>query len=129
MSREMTSLLNYPPSRAFLPLVVRDAVAKPMATAAAKPSAFTMHEMVVVEIVERAMSQISILGSLFVLISFLTCPSLNQKSVNRLIFYASWGNLMSNVATLISVSGLRAGVNSGLCQAQGFLIQWYAEDL
>ena len=127
MSREMTSLLNYQASRAFLPLVVRDAVANPMATAAATSSGITMDQMHVVEIVERTMSPISILGSLFVLISFLTCPSLNQKLVNRLIFYASWGNLMSNVATLISVSGLRAGVKSGLCQAQGFLIQWYTE--
>jgi Leucine-rich repeat (LRR) protein len=125
----MTSLLNYHASRAFLSLVVRDAVTEPMATATATalPSTFTMEEMHVVEIVERTMSPISILGSLFVLISFLTCPSLNQKSVNRLIFYASWGNMMSNVATLISVSGLRAGVKSGLCQAQGFLIQWYTE--
>lgn len=127
MSREMTSLLNDQASRAFLPLVVRDAAANPMATAAAASSGFTMDEMHVVEIVERTMSTISILGSLFVLVSFLTCPSLNQKLVNRLIFYASWGNLMSNVATLISVSGLRAGAKSGLCQAQGFLIQWYTE--
>ena len=133
MSREMTSLLNYHASRAFLALVVRDAVAEPMATATAtahataSPSEFTMEDMRIVEIVERTMSTISILGSIFVLISFLTCPSLNQKSVNRLIFYASWGNMMSNVATLISVSGLRAGVKSGLCQAQGFLIQWYTE--
>jgi hypothetical protein len=126
--REMTSLLNYHASRAFLSLIVRDAVAEPMATATAtaSPHAFTMEEMQVVEIVERTMSPISILGSLFVIISFLTCPSLNQKSVNRLIFYASWGNLITNVATLISISGLRAGVRSGLCQAQGFLIQWYS---
>ena len=122
----MTSLFNYQASRAFLPLVVRDAVPEPMATATA---GFTMDEMQVVEIVERTMSPLSILGSIFVLVSFLTCPSLNQKSVNRLIFYASWGNMITNVATLISVSGLRAGVHSGLCQAQGFLIQWYAEVL
>lgn len=129
MSRLMTSFLNYQASRAFLPLVVRDAVAEPMATPTAAPSGFAMDELHVVEIVERTMSPISILGSIFVLVSFLTCPSLNQKSVNRLIFYASWGNMITNVATLISVSGLRAGTKSGLCQAQGFLIQWYTEAL
>jgi len=129
MSRVMTSLLKYHVSRGFLPLLARDAVAEPVAnaTAAASSAELMMRETHAVEIVERTMSSISILGSLFVLISFLTCPSLNQKSVNRLIFYASIGNMMSNVATLISVSGLKAGVTSGLCQTQGFLIQWYAE--
>jgi hypothetical protein len=125
----MTSLLNYHASIAFLSLIVRDAVAEPMATATAtaSPHGFTMEELNVVEIVERTMSPISILGSLFVIISFLTCPSLNQKSVNRLIFYASWGNMITNVATLISISGLQAGPRSGLCETQGFLIQWYTE--
>jgi len=86
-----------------------------------------MEEMDVVKVVELTVSPISFLGSLFVLISFLTCQSLNQKSVNRLIFYASIGNMISNVATFISVYGLKAGVTSGLCQTQGFLIQWYAQ--
>lgn len=76
------------------------------------------------EIIERTTSLISILSSLFVLISFTCSKTLRQSTINRLIFYASFGNLFSNVATLISVSGLKAGVGSSLCQAQGFMIQW-----
>ena len=48
-----------------------------------------------------------------------------RKPVNRLIFYASWGNLLGNIATLISQDGVRAGQNSALCQVQAFLIQMY----
>jgi len=93
----------------------------------ASPLGLTTEEMDIFEAVELPMSLISILAALFVLISFLTCPSLNQKSINRLIFYASIGNIVTNVATLISVSSLKAGDRSGLCQAQAFLVQWYAE--
>jgi hypothetical protein len=125
----MTYLSNYHSSTGFLSLLARDAVAKPFAnvTTTDSPLRFTMEEMDVVKVVELTVSPISFLGSLFVLISFLTCQSLNQKSVNRLIFYASIGNMISNVATFISVYGLKAGVTSGLCQTQGFLIQWYAQ--
>jgi len=127
--RVMADPLNDNSSAGFLPLITHDAVAKPLAnvTATASQLGITMEEMDVLEAVELSMSLISVLAALLVMISFLTCLSLNQKSVNRLIFYASIGNIITNVATLISVSGLKAGVRSGLCQAQGFLIQWYAE--
>ncbi|KAL8649165.1 MAG: hypothetical protein Q9226_005688 [Calogaya cf. arnoldii] len=46
-----------------------------------------------------------------------------RKPINRLIFFASWGNALCNVATLMSQSGIRAGPDSHLCQFQGFLIQ------
>ena len=49
-----------------------------------------------------------------------------HKPINRLVFYASFGNIISNVATLISRSSIEAGANSPLCQFQAFLIQMYA---
>ncbi|KAL8895886.1 MAG: hypothetical protein Q9207_007967 [Kuettlingeria erythrocarpa] len=48
-----------------------------------------------------------------------------RKPVNRLIFYASWGNMLGNAATLISQSGIKAGQRSALCQFQAFLIQMF----
>jgi hypothetical protein len=113
--------LNDPALTGVLDLLPRG----PVPSTLTEVTGLTMHQLLVVEIVERLMSSISILASLFVLISYVCFSSLNQKSVNRLIFYATWGNLMSNIATLISVSGLKAGVHSPLCQVQGFFIQWY----
>lgn len=94
-----------------------------------KLTGLTMNQLLVVEVVERLMSAISIVASLFVLISYICFSSLNQKSVNRIIFLATWGNLMSNTGTLISVSGLKAGTHSSLCQVQAFLVQWYVTKL
>jgi hypothetical protein len=86
--------------------------------------AITMDEMKIIEISERSMSTLSIISSIFIVTTFMGFANLRAKLVNRLIFYATWGNLLTNVGTLISVSGIKAGLDSGLCQTQGFLIQW-----
>jgi hypothetical protein len=52
-----------------------------------------------------------------------------RKPINRLVFFASFGNLMANIATLISTSAIPRNPGeapSALCQFQGILIQWYA---
>ena len=64
---------------------------------------------------------LSLLGSLFVIITFLTSHAFH-KPVNRLVFYASFGNLMTNVATLMSRAFTEQPLSPG-CQFQGFLIQ------
>lgn len=75
-------------------------------------------------IAERVASALSLVGAAFVLTTF----SLNdkfRKPINRLVVYATFGNVITNVATLISTSGIEAGAGSSLCQFQAFLIQWY----
>jgi hypothetical protein len=74
-------------------------------------------------IAERVSSIFSVAGAFFIIITFLCDPRF-RKPINRLVFYASWGNLFANVATLISRSGITLGVDAPLCQFQGFLIQW-----
>lgn len=69
------------------------------------------------------MSILSILGTNFILGTFVAFPAF-RKPINRLILYAAIGNALTNVATLISVSGIRYGEGSALCEFQGFLIQW-----
>ncbi|KAA6409340.1 MAG: hypothetical protein FRX48_06893 [Lasallia pustulata] len=76
------------------------------------------------EITQRITSSFSILGSLFVIATYLVSSDFH-KPINRLVFYASWGNLVANVATLVAQSGIRAGCDSVLCQAQGFAIQMF----
>ena len=71
---------------------------------------------------ERVASALSLLGCAFVISTFVFSARF-RKPVNRLIFYAVFGNILFNMATLISLSGPAAGASSALCQFQGFLIQ------
>ncbi|OAP55362.1 hypothetical protein AYL99_10335 [Fonsecaea erecta] len=73
---------------------------------------------------ERVASVFSVLGAAFIIATFLS-DSKFRKPINRLVFFAAWGNLFANVATLIARSGIKLGVTSPLCQFQGFLIQWF----
>lgn len=86
--------------------------------------ALTPKELDDLETTERVASCFSLIGTSFILFTFLYSPAF-RKPVNRLIFYASWGNTLCNVATLISQSGVREGKDSHLCQFQGFLIQMF----
>lgn len=85
----------------------------------------TTGQLRAIEITERVTSSFSIVGGLFVIITFLASAEFH-KPINRLVFYASWGNMVTNVATMISRSGIQIGVNSPLCQLQAFIIQMQA---
>jgi hypothetical protein len=74
--------------------------------------------------VERTMSILSMAGTVFVLASFILLDELKRKSFNRLLFLASWGNILTNIATLMGRNGVIAGDRSGLCKVQATLIQW-----
>ena len=73
-------------------------------------------------ITERINAVVSLLGIAFILSTYLFTPYFN-KPINRLVFYATWGNLGSHVASLISEAGPNAGPNAPLCQFQAFLVQ------
>lgn len=88
---------------------------------------FNANQMRVIEVSERTMSVLSLIGSLFIISTFIAFPFF-RKPINRLVFYASIGNILCNTATLISTSGLGAGESSSLCQFQGVLIQWWVEN-
>lgn len=75
-------------------------------------------------ITERISSIFSLVGASFVVVTFLLDDKF-RKPINRLVFYATFGNVVTNIATLISTSGIEAGSGSSLCQFQAFLIQWY----
>lgn len=70
------------------------------------------------------MSVFSLLGSIFIISTFSAFP-IFRKPINRLVFFASIGNIACNVATLISTSGLEYGASSHLCTFQGMIIQWF----
>lgn len=72
-------------------------------------------------VIERVTSGFSVAGCLFVIITFLISKSF-RRPINRLIFFASVGNLFTNIATVTAVAVLD-NETGFLCQAQGFLIQ------
>ncbi|WAO93525.1 G-PROTEIN-RECEP-F2-4 domain-containing protein [Fusarium falciforme] len=74
-------------------------------------------------VLERVCSIPALLGSLFVISTFCTIPGF-RKPINRLIFYASFGNIMSNVGLLLADSFLHAPTSAG-CQFQALLFQWF----
>lgn len=71
---------------------------------------------------ERIISALSLVGILFIILTYLFASSFS-KPINRLVFYASWGNLGLSIVALISMNGPDAGQNSPLCQFQGFMAQ------
>lgn len=82
----------------------------------------TPNQLRSLETVERVASCFSLVGTVFIFVTFVSSSSF-RKPINRLVFAASWGNTVCNIATLLSQSGIRAGQASHLCQFQGFLIQ------
>ena len=82
----------------------------------------TARESTALETTERVASCFSLIGTIFIFVTFVSSPNF-RRPINRLVFYASWGNTLCNIGTLMSESPIRMGANSHLCQFQGFLIQ------
>lgn len=79
-------------------------------------------ELPALETIERVASCFSLVETLIIFITFASSSDF-RRPINRLIFYASWGNTLCNIATMISQSGIRANQGSPLCRFQAFLIQ------
>lgn len=90
------------------------------------PQPLSPGKIMAIEISTRTTSVFSVLGSSFIITTFLWFPFF-RKPINRLVFYATWGNLLANVATLMSTSGIPKDPTqrSSLCEFQGVLIQWF----
>jgi hypothetical protein len=87
------------------------------------PEDVTTGSLNTISLIERLCSTLSLLGCAFIAVTFLFSTAFH-KPINRLVFYASLGNIFTNVATLITRSAIPFP-NSFLCQFQGFLIQMY----
>ena len=74
-----------------------------------------------ISVIERVCSVFSLLGCVFIILTFCFSSSFH-KPINRLVFYASFGNMMTNVGTLMSRTYLSSPDSVG-CQFQSFLIQ------
>ncbi|KAI0117045.1 family A G protein-coupled receptor-like protein [Daldinia grandis] len=83
----------------------------------------TAGELQAISVIERVGSVFSLLGCLFVIITFSFSKAFH-KPINRLVFYASFGNMMTNVGTLMSRRYVME-IDTFGCQFQGFLIQMF----
>lgn len=79
-----------------------------------------------IEVSARTTSVLSVLGSLFIISTFLLYAFF-RRPINRLVFFAAWGNIMANVATLMSISAIPEDPTNltALCEFQGVLVQWF----
>ncbi|KAF4582972.1 G-protein coupled receptor [Ophiocordyceps camponoti-floridani] len=87
-----------------------------------------MHELTLeqrhaISVIERACSVLSLLGCIFTIVTFCSSRAFH-KPINRLVFYASFGNMLTNVGTLMSNAYL-GELDSFGCQFQSFLIQTF----
>ncbi|KUL87490.1 hypothetical protein ZTR_04592 [Talaromyces verruculosus] len=74
---------------------------------------------------ERATSILSVVGTTIIISTFLASPSF-RKPINRVVFFASWANILTNVGTLISRTAIVQKEHGGvLCRFQAFIIQWF----
>jgi len=94
-------------------------------TAVEAPTLFTTEQLDTISMVERVASSFSLLGALFIIITFVSSKRFRYKPINRLVFAAAFGNIWSNVGTMIGRAGPAAGDRSSLCGFQALLIQVY----
>ncbi|KAI1336123.1 hypothetical protein F5Y15DRAFT_212625 [Xylariaceae sp. FL0016] len=87
------------------------------------PGSLTDAQLSAVNILERVGSVFSLLGCIFIIVTFSLSPGFH-KPINRLVFYASFGNMMTNVGSLMAREYVDYQ-NSFGCQFQAFLIQMF----
>jgi hypothetical protein len=85
------------------------------------PGALTTEQKISINAIERAGSILSVIGCIFIIFTFSVSKAFH-KPINRLVFYASFGNMMTNIATLMAREFIDDGDSAG-CQFQAFLIQ------
>ncbi|KAG5937823.1 hypothetical protein E4U53_008136 [Claviceps sorghi] len=84
---------------------------------------YSSDDRIAISTIERACSTMSLLGCLFIIVTFCSSTAFH-KPINRLVFYASFGNLFTVVGTLMSRSYLDDPDSVG-CQFQATLIQLF----
>ena len=88
---------------------------------------WTRRQLAILETTSRVASVFSLFGAGFIILTFCLSRSFH-KPINRLAFFAAFGNIMTNVATLISQDGIRAyhqNPHAGICKMQAMFIQWF----
>lgn len=73
-------------------------------------------------LLERAGGSVSLVAVVLIFAAYAAAPRVRNVQ-NTFIVFASISNVGASVASLIALDGVGAGVDSPLCQGQGFLFQ------
>lgn len=73
--------------------------------------------------IERTGAGLSMAAIVLTVISYLAFKKL-RTTPNLFLVFASIANAGASIASMMGYDGLRMGVNSALCQAQGFIFEW-----
>ncbi|KAI1400465.1 hypothetical protein F4819DRAFT_366301 [Hypoxylon fuscum] len=92
----------------------------------AAPGALTRHDIETIVIFERLGAALSVTGVLLIFIAYALFKRLRTVP-NTFIVFASFANLGASIACLIGYSGVLAGSNSHLCQAQAFMFELFMQ--
>ncbi|KAG6030216.1 hypothetical protein E4U41_000157 [Claviceps citrina] len=76
--------------------------------------------------IERTGASISMAAIVLTVIAYLSFSKL-KTTPNTFLVFASVANAGASIASMIGYDGLRMGVNSPLCQAQGFIFEWFMQ--
>lgn len=91
-----------------------------------RPGALTRQHIETIVIFERLGAALSVTGILLIFIAYAAFKRLRTVP-NTFIVFASCANLGASIACLIGYSGVQAGSNSHLCQAQAFMFELYVD--
>lgn len=106
---------------AFRLVITTTSTSKMAANDEPEPGNLGLGDQTAISIIERTGSILSVLGCIFIIVTFSVSKAFH-KPINRLVFYASFGNMMTNIATLMARDFVLLR-NSVGCQLQAFLIQ------
>jgi hypothetical protein len=81
----------------------------------------TGNEVATLILIERVTASISMVGTFHLVWTYLFIKDFRTLS-NTIIFYASFANLLANIAALIGGAAL-SNIHGPLCQFQGFLLE------
>ena len=86
------------------------------------PGALTRQHIETIVVFERLGAALSVTGVLLIFIAYAFFKRLRSVP-NTFIVFASFANLGASIACLMGYSGVLAGSNSHLCQAQAFMFE------
>lgn len=91
-----------------------------------KTAPWSTWERDLLETTSRVGSVFSLMGAGFIIITFL-CSKSFHRPINRLAFFAAFGNIATNIATLMAQDPIPFyGESSSVtCKVQGMMIHWF----
>ncbi|KAM0266617.1 hypothetical protein ACHAPA_006667 [Fusarium lateritium] len=83
----------------------------------------TEGDVKLITIIQQVCSVLSLVGCIFIITTFFLCDAFH-KPINRLVFYASFGNIMASICFIMADSFVDSPQGAG-CQIQAFLLHTF----